>query len=139
MDTHVGENVGENVRKECSTDNPTNTAKRRDRRSFLSEFKAEAVRLCKAGDRSIERVTKDLGHTKTALRSPATNVAELVRRRRENKQLLMDREIQESCEVRREGKPMRFAFLHIERAHFPISALCRVLELTRSGESDRRG
>ena len=89
MDTHVGENV----RKECSTDNPTNTAKRRDRRSFSSEFKAEAVRLCKAGDRSIERVTKDLDHTKTALRSPATNVAELARLRRENKQLLMNREI----------------------------------------------
>jgi transposase len=98
VDTHVGEkvgeNVGENVRKECSTDNPTKTAKRRDRRSFSSEFKAEAVRLCKAGDRSIERVTEDLDHTKTALRSTATYVAELARLPRENKQLPMDREIQ---------------------------------------------
>jgi transposase len=101
VDTHVGEkvgekvgeNVGENVRKECSTDNPTKTAKRRDRRSFSSEFKAEAVRLCKAGDSSIDRVTKDLDDTKTALRSTATYVAELVRLRREKKQLLMDREI----------------------------------------------
>ena len=85
--------IGENARKECSTDIPTKTAKRRDRRWFSSEFKAKAVRLCKAGDRSIDRVTKDLDQTKTALRSPATNVAELARLRRENKQLLMDREI----------------------------------------------
>jgi transposase len=54
---------------------------------------SRGVRLCKAGDRSIDRVTKDLDHTKTALRSTATYVAELVRLRRENKQLLMDREI----------------------------------------------
>jgi transposase-like protein len=64
----VDTQIRENARKECSTDNPTKTAKRRDRRSFSSEFKAEAVRMCKAGDRSIERVTKDLDQTKTALR-----------------------------------------------------------------------
>jgi len=34
---------------------------------------------------------------------------------------------------------MRFAFIQIERAHFPISALCRVLEVTRSGVGDQRG
>ena len=34
---------------------------------------------------------------------------------------------------------MRFAFIHIDRAHFPISALWRVLEVTRSGAGDRRG
>jgi hypothetical protein len=39
-------------------------------------------------------------------------------------------------EVLREAKPMRFALLHIERAHFPISALWRVLEVTRSGAGD---
>ena len=30
-------------------DKPTKTAKRRDRRSFTPEFKAEVVRLCRAG------------------------------------------------------------------------------------------
>jgi transposase len=91
-------------------DKPTKTAKRRDRRSFTPEFKAEVVRLCKAGDRSIERVAKDLDLTETALREwvqradidagngPAGALttderAELARLRRENKQLLMDREI----------------------------------------------
>lgn len=41
---------------------------RRARRSFTPEFKAEAVRLCKVGDRSIRQVAKDLDLTETALR-----------------------------------------------------------------------
>jgi len=28
---------------------------------------------------------------------------------------------------------MRFAFIHAEKAHFPVAALCRVLEVTRQG------
>ena len=41
---------------------------RRPRRSFTPEFKAEAVRLCKAGDRTIRQVAQDLDLTETALR-----------------------------------------------------------------------
>ncbi len=41
---------------------------KRRRRAFTAEFKADAVRLCKAGDRSIGQVAKDLGLTETALR-----------------------------------------------------------------------
>ncbi len=41
---------------------------KRKRRSFDAEFKAEAVRLCKVGDRSIGQVAKDLGLTETAVR-----------------------------------------------------------------------
>lgn len=40
----------------------------RKRRSFSAEFKAEAVRLCKVGDRSVREVAKDLDLTETALR-----------------------------------------------------------------------
>jgi transposase-like protein len=40
----------------------------RKRRSFTPEFKAEAVRLCKVGDRSITQVAKDLDLVETALR-----------------------------------------------------------------------
>jgi transposase-like protein len=40
----------------------------RKRRAFKAEFKAEAVRLCKIGDRSIREVSKDLDLTETALR-----------------------------------------------------------------------
>ena len=42
---------------------------RRARRSFTPEFKAEAVRLCKLGDRTIAQVAKDLDLTETALRA----------------------------------------------------------------------
>lgn len=41
---------------------------RRARRSFTPEFKAEAVRLCKVGDRTVRQVARDLDLTETALR-----------------------------------------------------------------------
>jgi transposase-like protein len=41
---------------------------KRKRRAFDAEFKAEAMRLCKVGDRSIGQVAKDLDLTETALR-----------------------------------------------------------------------
>ncbi|WP_394829298.1 transposase [Pendulispora albinea] len=41
---------------------------KRKRRTFTPEFKAEAVRLCKAGDRTIGQVAADLDLTETALR-----------------------------------------------------------------------
>jgi transposase-like protein len=40
----------------------------RKRRLFSAEFKAEAVRLCKVGDRSIGQVSRDLDLTEGALR-----------------------------------------------------------------------
>ena len=41
---------------------------RRKRRAFMPEFKAEAVRLCRVGDRSVRQVADDLDLTETALR-----------------------------------------------------------------------
>lgn len=83
---------------------------RRTRRSFTPEFKAEAVRLCKVGDRSIRQVAKDLDLTETALREwvyraevdagkgppevlTSAEREELTRLRRENKRLQMERDI----------------------------------------------
>jgi transposase-like protein len=83
---------------------------RRKRRVFTPEFKADAVRLAKAGDRSVPQVAKDLDLTETALREwvkradeeagkgPADAITsaereELVRLRREVKRLEMEREI----------------------------------------------
>lgn len=40
----------------------------RKRRTFTPEYKAEAARLCKVGDRSIGQVATDLNLTETALR-----------------------------------------------------------------------
>lgn len=42
---------------------------KRKRRVFTPEFKADAVRLCKAGGRSIGQVAKDLDLGETALRA----------------------------------------------------------------------
>jgi transposase len=83
---------------------------RRKRRAFTPEFKADAVRLAKAGDRTIAQVAKDLDLTETALREwlkradadagkgPADALTsaereELVRLRRDVKRLEMEREI----------------------------------------------
>ncbi len=83
---------------------------KRKRRTLTPEFKADAVRLAKAGDRTIGQVAKDLDLTETALRDwvrraevdagkgPAEALTssereELVRLRRENKRLEMEREI----------------------------------------------
>ena len=41
---------------------------KRKRRAFSPSFKADAVRICKTGDRSVSQVAKDLDLTETALR-----------------------------------------------------------------------
>src|SRR6476660_8369092 len=83
---------------------------KRKRRAFNAAFKAEAVRRCKVGDRTIGQGAKDLDLTETALRDwvrraeidagkgppEALTTAEreeLVRLRRENKRLAMERDI----------------------------------------------
>jgi transposase-like protein len=83
---------------------------RRKRRAFTPEFKAEAVRLCRVGDRSITQVAADLDLTETALREwvkradidagngppEALTTAEreeMARLRREVKRLTMERDI----------------------------------------------
>ena len=80
------------------------------RRSFTKEFKAEVVQLCRAGDRSIGQVSKDLGLTDTAVREwvrqagidsgkgdkgelTSAEKQELTLLRRENRVLREEREI----------------------------------------------
>jgi hypothetical protein len=46
----VDTKFGEDARQEVSMDKTRKTSKRRPRRSFTPEFKAEAVRLCRIGD-----------------------------------------------------------------------------------------
>ena len=90
-------------------DNASKRAKR-PRRSFTPEFKAEAVRLCQIGDRTISLVASDLNIGENALREwvhrtkidAGDGVAgaltsdereEFARLRRENRRLAMDLEI----------------------------------------------
>ena len=82
----------------------------RKRRRFTREFKAEAVRLCRVGDRAVGQVAKDLDLTETALREwvrradinagegppgalTTAEREELQRLRRENKRLQLERDI----------------------------------------------
>jgi transposase len=84
--------------------------KRKNRRSFSSEFKAKAVSLCRSGERSIAQVAQDLDLVESALRrwisqadvnvgkGPAGALtsdekAELAQLRREVKRLKEEREI----------------------------------------------
>jgi transposase-like protein len=86
------------------------TMANRKRRKFDAQFKAEAVRLCKVGDRTVGQVAKDLDLTYTALRDwvrradidagkgppgalTTAEREELSRLRRENKRLQMERDI----------------------------------------------
>lgn len=82
----------------------------RKRRSFTKGFKADAVRLVQAGDRSVGQVAKDLDLTETSLRAwvkqaevdagkgPAEALTtaekqELAQLRRENRVLKMERDL----------------------------------------------
>ena len=83
---------------------------RRKRRAFSADFKAEAVRLCELGDRTINQVAHDLDLTESGLRAwvkaaeasgaeppvgTLTNSErhELQQLRRDVKRLQMEREI----------------------------------------------
>ena len=85
-------------------------AARRARRTFTPEFMAEAVQLCRVGDRSLRQVAKDLDLTETSLREwvrraeesavqpAATSLSsdergELAELRKRVKRLEMEREI----------------------------------------------
>jgi|SRR5688572_20952882 len=80
---------------------------RRKRRKFNPEFKAEAVRLARLGDRSIEQIATDLDLTESSLRNwvrqagvdagEAPNVADA----------LTSAEKSELSELRREVKKLR--------------------------------
>ncbi len=80
-------------------------SKRRDRRSYTPEFKAEIVDRCRAGDRSIAEVARDFDLTESAVRRWVAQAEidagerpgltgkereELSRLRRENKRLQSD-------------------------------------------------
>ena len=83
----------------------TKRSKRRDRRSYTPEFKAEIVDRCRAGDRSIAEVARDFDLTESAVRRWVAQAEidageraglateereELSRLRRENKRLQAD-------------------------------------------------
>ena len=83
---------------------------KRKRRQFTAEFKSDAVKLVRAGGQSIAQIARNLDLAETALREwvrladieagegppgalTQTEREELVRLRRENKRLQMERDI----------------------------------------------
>jgi len=80
----------------------------RGRRKYTKEFKAETVELVKSGGKTIREIAKDLDLTESSLRNwvrqhdvdagtreglSTQEKEELVRLRRENRQLRMERDI----------------------------------------------
>ncbi|MCA1708356.1 MAG: transposase [Actinobacteria bacterium] len=80
----------------------------RPRRTFTPEFKAEVVELCRAGDRSIGQVARDLDLNETTVRNwvnqadvdagvrdglTSAERDEIARLRKENRRLREDRDI----------------------------------------------
>ena len=121
----------------------------RKRRSFTAEFKAEAVRLCKVGDRTMRQVAKELDLTETALRGW---VKRGVRRRAgarrvddggargaraapQAREATADgaRHPKKSGGLLREGEHVKFAFIEAEKARYPVAVLCEALDVSRSG------
>lgn len=77
--------------------------KPRPRRSFTPEFKADIVRRCQAGDRSVGQVAKDFDLTETAVREWVRQ-AEIDAGGRDG---LTTEERKELAELRRENRRLR--------------------------------
>ena len=123
----------------------------RKRRRFTEAFKQEAVRLCLRHDRSIGQVARELDLTESAVRNwvkqyevdswlqsewcahdgredgtahaPARG-ARVARGARD---------LKKSGGLLRQGKRVRFAWIHVEKATYAVRRLCRVLAVTPSG------
>ena len=80
---------------------------RRKRREFSPEFKAEAVRLTRLGDRTIEQVAKDLDLTDSALRRWVQQLAPTSEKPPEAPEAVTLAEKAELAELRREVKKLR--------------------------------
>ena len=89
---------------------PKNNRRPRRRRTFTHEFKVEAARLCRTGDRSVAQVARDLDLNVASLHQWIKQIDidegngptealttserdELTRLRRDNRRLQMEREI----------------------------------------------
>jgi transposase len=113
---------------------------RRKRRKFTDEFKADAVKLCAAGGRSVAQVAADLDLTETALREWVKRAEADAGKRplnvlttAERDELSELRKRVKRLEMEREGERVKFAFIDEEKATWPVVAMCDVLAVSRSG------
>jgi transposase-like protein len=80
---------------------------RRKRRKFTPEFKAEAVRLVRVGDRSIQQIATDLDLTESALRNWVHQAEVDGGQAHSTPDALTSAEKSELSELRREVKKLR--------------------------------
>ncbi|MBL1109387.1 transposase [Streptomyces sp. 5-8] len=122
--------------------------KPRPRRSFMPEFKAEIVELCRRGDRSVGQVAKDFDLTETAVRLwvsqaevdagerdglTSSERGELAALRRENCRLREDVEILKRDSFLREGDPVTVHPVIIEaekRDGHNVKRACELLKVS---------
>ena len=119
---------------------------------YPPEFRVEAVRLLRSGERSPKQLALELGCSEQSLRNwlrqdqadrgeredmlSSQERAKLREFERENKVLRQEREILKRAAAffaRETDKPTCFGFVEAERAQFPVSLLCRVVGVTRQG------
>ncbi|WP_338865631.1 IS3 family transposase [Myxococcus stipitatus] len=124
---------------------------RRPRRSYTEEFKAGAVRLVLEEGKTTSQVARDLDLTLSALRMwvdqaradkgqgkpgalTSAERQELTKLRKQVRELEMERTLLKKLGgLHREGERVKFEFIRAEQAHFSVSWLCRMLEVSRSG------
>ena len=136
------------------------------KRRFTDEFKREAVALWETNGRSQTEVAGELGIMPTMLRrwqrksgesnlpaastaakppaptmaSPADQASEIERLRRELDRARMKRDIlKNSCRHLCGDATMKFAFIEQHASAWPVSVMCRMLGVSRSGCYDWRG
>jgi transposase len=80
---------------------------RRKRRKFTAEFKAEAVRVARVGDRSIQQIATDLDLTESALRNWVAQADVDAGHGSSGPDALTTSEKAELSELRREVKKLR--------------------------------
>ncbi|WP_404944761.1 IS3 family transposase [Sagittula sp. P11] len=118
------------------------------------EFRREAVRLALTSGRTRREIAEDLGiglstltrwlsrerDTVDPVEASVDLHAELKRLRRENAVLKQERDIlKKAAAFFAKDKSMSFAFIDAEKASFPISRMCRVLDISQSGFFAWRG
>ncbi|MFV8751175.1 IS3 family transposase [Nannocystaceae bacterium ST9] len=128
---------------------------RRKRRTYTDQQKAEAVKIWRQSGKTIAEVARDLDLNQNSLRQwakqeevdargptetgPLTSEErdELQKLRRENRQLQMEREfLKKAGGLLRQGELVgvaAFELIAAEKAHFPISFMCKVLGVSRAG------
>ncbi|MFM2479720.1 IS3 family transposase [Celerinatantimonas sp. MCCC 1A17872] len=120
---------------------------KRTNRSYTAEFKQEAVALVTEQGYSVSKAAASLGITDKLLYNWKTKFeaeqsgasltaderAELVRLRKENKELRMEKEIlKKTSALLLKGNQVTFKTIKPLSSIFPVKALCRVMKVSRS-------